>query len=220
MAAVPQAPYRAKARRMLGGGPEGNERLTSATGIVLIGLLAVIGVTLLRLRTLMSVHLFVGLLLIGPVGLKMASTGYRFARYYTSNHSYRLRGAPPMLLRVTAPVVVLSTLAVLATGVALLLVGPGHTLRGPGILRELHKLSFIVWVAFTGLHVLGHLPDIQRSLLTSDRRGQIAYRPYAAGGLGRTMSLAGAVVGGTVLAILLIGHFGAWEHAEHVFRHR
>jgi hypothetical protein len=209
MAAVQQAPHRAQARRTLGGGTLGNERLTAATGVLLIALLAVIVVTLLRLRALISVHLFVGLLLIGPVGLKMASTGYRFVRYYSSNPSYRLRGAPPMLLRATAPVVVLSTLGVLATGVALLLVGPGDTLRGPGLLRELHKLSFIVWAAFTGLHVLGHLPDIRRAFL-----------PHAAGGLGRAMSLASATVGGAVLAILLIGHFGAWEHAEQVFRHR
>jgi hypothetical protein len=187
---------------------------------MLIGLLAVIGVTLLRLRELISIHLFVGLLLIGPVGLKLASTGYRFARYYTSNASYRLRGAPPALLRLTAPLVVLSTLAVLATGVALLLVGPGHTLRGPAILRELHKLSFIVWAAFTGLHVLGHLPDIPRAFLSSGERGQLAYRAHSPGGLGRSISLAGAVVGGAVLAVLLIPHFGAWEHAEHIFRHR
>jgi hypothetical protein len=91
---------------LLGGGTVGNERLTAATGIVLMVLLAVIGVTLLRLRALTSVHLFVGLLLIPPILLKLASTGYRFARYYTSSPSYRRRGAPPALLRLSAPVVV------------------------------------------------------------------------------------------------------------------
>ena len=44
-------------------------------------LLAVIGVTIPELRQLISVHLFVGLLLLGPVALKMVSTGYRFVRY-------------------------------------------------------------------------------------------------------------------------------------------
>ena len=53
--------------RLTAGGSEGNERLTVWTGVVLIVLLAVIGVTILRLHTtLLSVHLFVGLLLWGP----------------------------------------------------------------------------------------------------------------------------------------------------------
>ena len=71
------------ATQLTGGGTDGNEQLTAITGVVLIVLLAVIGVTILRIGQLISVHLFVGLLLIGPVALKMASTGYRFMRYYT-----------------------------------------------------------------------------------------------------------------------------------------
>jgi hypothetical protein len=200
--------------RMTGGGTAGNERLTAATGILLVLLLAVIGVTILRLRALISVHLFVGLVLIGPVALKMASTGYRFMRYYTSNLVYRERGAPPILLRVSAPIVVASTIAVLATGVALLFVGPGSG----GILRELHKVSFIVWVAFTALHLLGHLPDLQKTFLT-ERGGRVEYNKLAAGRTGRAISLAGALLAGVVLAILLIPHFGAWSHFEAFHHH-
>jgi len=201
-------------RRLMGGGTAGNERLTAAAGILLVLLLAVIGLTLLRLRSLISVHLFVGLLLIPPIALKMASTGYRFMRYYTSNPAYRKRGTPPILLRMSAPLVVASTLVVLGTGVALLFVGP----ESAGILRQLHKLSFIVWVAFTALHVLGHLPDLQKIFLTR-RSGHIEYNELAAGRTGRVVSLAGALIAGAVLAILLIPHFGAWSHFE-TFHHR
>jgi hypothetical protein len=197
-----------------GGGTAGNERLTATTGIMLVLLLAAIGVTIVRLRPLISVHLFVGLVLIGPVALKMASTGYRFMRYYTSDPVYRERGAPPILLRVSAPIVVASTLAVLATGVALLLVGP----RSSGILRELHKLSFIVWAAFTTLHVLGHLPDLQKTFLT-ERDGRVEYNKLVAGRTGRAISLAGALIAGVVLAIVLIPRFGAWSHFEAVHHH-
>lgn len=199
------------AERLLGGGTSGNERLTAATGVVLIALLALIGLTLLRLQALISVHLFVGLMLLGPVALKMASTGYRFARYYTSNADYVERGTPALILRATAPIVIASTLAVLASGVALLLVGPGSA----GLLRPLHKASFIVWIAFTALHVLGHLPDLAGAFLRRDAE-RLQYRPFAAGSAGRVLSLASAVVAGAVLAILLIPHFGAWVHAEHV----
>ncbi len=37
--------------------------------------LAVVGVTILRIHQLISLHLFVGLPRLGPVVLKMASTG-------------------------------------------------------------------------------------------------------------------------------------------------
>lgn len=192
----------------------GNERLTAATGILLVVLLAVIGVTLLRLRSLISVHLFIGLVLVPIVGLKLASTGYRFMRYYTASPAYRKRGAPPILLRLSAPIVVATTLAVLATGVALLLGGPGSS----STLRLLHKASFIVWVGFMALHVLGHLPDIQKTFLT--RRGErVEYNRLAAGRSGRTISLVGALVAGVVLAIVLIPHFGAWSSFE-TFSHR
>src|SRR5664279_267640 len=122
-----RAPLYTSARtrgRLTGGGTTGNERLTAVTGAVLIGLLAVIGVTILRIRPLLSVHLFVGMLLIPPVLLKLASTGYRFVRYYTANPPYRRKGPPPALLRMIAPIVIVSTLVVIGTGVALLLIGP------------------------------------------------------------------------------------------------
>jgi hypothetical protein len=109
---------------LTGGGTDGNEQLTAITGVILLVVLAVIGVTILRIRQLISVHLFVGLLVIGPVALKMASTGYRFARYYTRDTAYRRKGPPELVLRLMAPIVVLSTVVVLASGVVLLLDGP------------------------------------------------------------------------------------------------
>jgi len=63
--------------RLLGGGVDGNEWLTTATGVVL---LAVLGVTIVRIGQLIWLHLFLGLLLLGPVALKLGSAGYRFIR--------------------------------------------------------------------------------------------------------------------------------------------
>jgi hypothetical protein len=85
---------RVSSGRLTGGGTDGNRQLTAITGTILLVLLAVIGVTILRIGQLISVHLFVGLLLIGPVVLKLASTGYRFARYYSHNRAYRREGPP------------------------------------------------------------------------------------------------------------------------------
>jgi hypothetical protein len=195
----------ARMSSLTGGGTDGNERLTATTGLILIVLLAVIGVTILRIGQLISLHLFVGLLLVGPIALKMASTGYRFARYYGRNAVYREKGPPALVLRVIAPVVVLTTVGVFVTGIVLLCTGRAH--RDPWLL--LHKVCFIVWIAFTGLHLLGHLPELVRSLGTGARPDGLS---TVQGRAGRSIALAGALVGGLVLAIVLIPDFGSWTH--------
>lgn len=174
------------------------------TGAALIVLLAVIGVTILRIGQLLSVHLFVGLVLLGPLALKLASTGYRFARYYTGNPRYRGKGAPPIQLRLMAPVVVISTVAVMASGVALLIAGPQA--RGT-LLVGLHKASFVIWLAVTSVHVLAHLPETWRGLGT-DYGSRLLQTPD--GRAGRALALAAALVLGVVIAILFIPMFGPW----------
>ncbi len=146
--------------RLTAGGSDGNERLTVLTGIVLFVLLAALGVTILRIHPLIWEHLFIGLLLLGPVALKLGSTGYRFVRYYTRDPVYRRKGPPSPYLRLLAPLVVLSTVVVFASGVALLLLGPSSR----STLLLVHKVSFFVWLAATAVHVLGHLPEVTRAL--------------------------------------------------------
>jgi uncharacterized membrane protein YwaF len=193
----------------------GNEQLTTVTGAILIVLLAVIGVTIPQLRQFVSVHLFVGMLLIGPVLLKVASTGYRFVRYYTGDVEYRRKGPPELVLRVIGPIVVLSTAAVFATGVVLLILGPSH--RNPWV--ELHKLTFIVWVVFMSLHVLLHLPAVARALGIG-RGGREQRAGAAPGTAGRRIAISGALVAGVVLAIVLIPDFAAWtSHGAFVHHH-
>lgn len=196
-------------RTLLGGGIDGNEQLTAMTGSILIVLLAVLGLTIVRIGQLLWLHLFLGLLLLGPVLLKMASTGYRFLRYYTRAAVYRAKGPPMPVLRAMGPIVVLSTVVVFVTGVILLFNGP----RGRSTLVLLHKASFIVWLAFMALHVLAHLPALGSSLravpIAADEAG---LPPQAArsGAAGRWIALGGAIVAGAVLAIVLIPHFGVW----------
>jgi hypothetical protein len=196
-----------------GGGTTGNERLTAASSALLLALLAVIGVTLLRLGQLLSVHLFVGMLLIPPVLLKLGSTGYRFIRYYTANAAYRRKGPPPALLRVLAPALIASTLVVFASGVALLFVGPSSR----GELLPIHKFSFIAWGALVGVHVLAHLPSIPRAFAADYGRSSLS--GDVTGRSGRTLALAGALVAGIVVAIIVIPQFGPWLHAVASVQH-
>jgi hypothetical protein len=201
------------ASSLTGGGPEGNEQLTTITGVILIVLLAVIGFTIPQLSQYIWLHLFIGLLLIGPVLLKMASTGYRFVRYYTRDAEYVRKGPPEIALRLIAPMVVISTVAVFATGIGLIIVGPAD--RNPMLL--LHKVSFIVWVVFTSLHILGHLPAVGR-VLGVGARERAPLTGATPGGAGRWLALTGALVGGAVLAIALIPQFGIWT-AHGIFMH-
>jgi len=140
-------------KRLFIGGSAGNEQLTLAIAALLIVLLVVEGATILRIGSLLTVHAFVGMLLIPVVALKLASTGWRMLRYYQRGEEYVLRGPPHIALRMlVAPVLVLSTLLVFGTGVVLLVLDQRH-----GTLVGLHKASFLVWAGAFGLHVLGHL---------------------------------------------------------------
>jgi hypothetical protein len=203
------------AERLTGGGTTGNERLTSITGAALIVLLAVLGVTIVRIHGLLSAHLFVGMLLIPPVLLKLSSTGYRFVRYYTASPRYRRKGPPPLALRMIAPMLVLSTLVVFVSGVALLFAGPSSR----ATLLPIHKLSFFVWVAFTALHVIGHLPAMGQ-VLRADHGPSARLTSDVTGRAGRMLALGGALVAGVVLAVLVIPEFGPWLHDSGLFHHR
>jgi hypothetical protein len=145
-------------KRVFVGGSAGNEQLTLAVAALLIVLLAVEGATILRIGSLLTIHAFVGMLLIPVVALKLASTGWRMLRYYQRGEEYVLRGPPHIALRMlVAPVLVLSTLLVFGTGVALLALDQRH-----GTLVGLHKASFLVWTGAFGVHVLAHLLELPR----------------------------------------------------------
>jgi hypothetical protein len=185
------------------GGTAGNEILTSAAAVVLVGLLAAEGVTIVHMRGLVTAHMFIGMVLIPPVVLKLASTGYRFVRYYTGARAYREKGPPLLPLRLMAPVLVASTVAVFVTGV--LLLATGHESHA---LLELHKLSFIVWGVVFAVHFLAYVPRVVRSA----RADWAATRREAVPGTGlRGMLVATAVGGGAALALSLLPAMNAWH---------
>jgi hypothetical protein len=184
------------------GGTDGNESLTSATAVVLTGLLMAEGVTVVHMGGLVTAHMFIGMVLIPPILLKLASTGYRFARYYSGSRAYRAKGPPLLALRLLAPALVASTIAVLVTGV--LLLADGHK---SDTLLELHKISFIVWGAMFAVHFLAYVPRVVRSLRSDWSAASRATRPGA--GLRATL-LAAALGGGAALALSLLPAMHGW----------
>jgi hypothetical protein len=192
---------------MRAGGVDGNERLTAATAVVLVVLLAALGVTILSIGPLIWWHVLLGMLLIPPVLLKLGSTGWRFVRFYTGSREYVRRGPPLLPLRVMAPLVIAATLAVFGSGVALLVVGPAG-----GILVGLHKGSFVVWFAVTAIHVLAHIRAVP-TLAAADWRGRALVPERGVPGTAwRRGLLAGSVVVGAIVAIATIRYAQPWVH--------
>ena len=180
-------------------GVEGNARLTATTAALLLVLLAVEGFTILSIHSLLKPHVFVGVVLIPPVILKSASTFYRFFRYYTGNPAYRRKGPPAPLLRLLGPIVVILTLAVLASGVALIFLGSSW--RSNMLL--LHKASFVLWFGAMTLHVLGHLAETAK-LAPRDFYARTR-RQVRGAGLRQWVILSSLVLG-VLLGALSLGH--------------
>ena len=171
------------------GGPAGNELLTCAAAIVLTVPLVAEGITIVRMGGLVTVHMFVGMVLIPPVLLKLASTGYRFARYYARSRPYRAKGPPLLPLR---------------------LLGAGARRDHPAGLRKRRMANgarpplrhragaaqgqLIVWGVIIGVHFLAHLPAMLRALRPSGVPGASVRALLVAASLGAGVALALSVL--------------------------
>ncbi len=194
--------------------PDGNDRLTAAVGLVLLVLTIVeLGTVLFGLHQFLSPHVFVGLVLIPPVLLKLASTGWRFTRYYTGSEPYRLKGAPQLAMRLLAPLLVAATVVLFGSGVAMGILH-GHSLV---VARRLHGPASVVWTVIVGVHVLVYL---KRALTSSKQDVTAASRASVRGARGRTYLLAAAIVAGIVVGAATLPVQHHWLHLKHEHDHR
>ena len=204
------------------GGAEGNERLTAMTGAALLIGLLIECYTILRIGRLLTLHVFLGMLLLGPVTLKAASVLYRFTRYYAGSAPYRRKGPPAPLLRVIGPVIMLLTACVFGSGIMLAVTGPG---RGPWL--TVHRISFIAWAFFITIHVLAYVWRLPRLFVAEARGvtladtetggyddiGQHSRRAVEvlAGRGTRLALLSASLLAGLVIALLTVHLAGNWE---------
>ena len=166
--------------------------------------------TTLSLHDYLSVHVFLGLLLIPPVALKLASTGWRFVRYYAGSEEYVRRGPPRLGLRLLAPPLVLATIVLFGTGVAFLAVG-----HGGGLLLTLHAASFAAWGVLVLVHAAAYLGYLRRYGLADWRRGRVA----PSGSRLRRYAVVVALVAGTVVGVATYSTQTAWlAHRHHHHR--
>lgn len=193
------------------GGPAGNVLLTAWTGLVLLALSLAELLTLFNVRGLISWHVALGALLIPPAVMKTVSTGWRMARYYLGNPTYREVGPPPLLLRVLGPLVVVSTLGLLASGVLLVLLGQDSShqslvsvlgFRADWV--SLHQGFFALWLVAVGLHLLGRIIPALRATVVP---GSATVVP---GRWTRILWFVTMLASAAALAVLLVHADGSW----------
>jgi dienelactone hydrolase len=193
--------------------PDGNERLTATIGaLLLIPILVELATIPLGVHTFMSLHVFVGLLLIPAVVLKLASTGWRFARYYSRSAAYRALGPPQTAMRLLAPFLVVATVVLLGSGVAM------GFLHGSalGWARRLHGPASVVWIVLVGLHVLVYL---RRTFTKASEDADPAKRSVAPGAGRRAYVVVAALLAGLALGAATVPAQHRWidlrRHHDH-----
>jgi hypothetical protein len=181
-------------------GTEANARLTSSTALVLLVLLAIEGLTVLQVRSLLTLH-------VPPILVKLSSTIWRFAKYYAGSREYREKGPPPVVLRLLGPFISLLTIILFGSGI-LLLLGP---LAWRGTMLTLHQASFVVWFAFMTVHVLCHIKETV-DLSTKDWIARTKVK--VAGSRWRRLAITTSLVSGVVLGIVTMPAVGPWLSAR------
>ncbi len=182
----------------------GNERLTALAGAVLLMLIVIELVSSASLHAGLAVHIFVGVGLSGPLVVKIGSTGYRFLRYYTRSPAFVRRGPPRLALRVLAPLLLVTTLVVIGSGIGLVVTSPEQA----GLLLPMHNLSVLVWLSLIAIHVCAYIWRTPR-LVADDWRKPSGRSLQNARGLRLGVNL-GALLAGAVAAILLFPGTAPW----------
>ena len=177
-------------------GVQANARISSLIGFTLLIMIAAQGVTILDMGALLPWHKAIGIALIPPVAVKLASIGWRVSRYYLGDARYRQAGPPHPFLRALGPLVVFATALLLATGL-------GGVLLKDDTLLSIHTKTFWFWIGLLGLHLLAHLWGTLRLVVRDLRRvsGDVFHRRVRWGIVGATLT-SGVVVGLTAHSVM------------------
>ncbi len=181
----------------------GNERMTAYAGAILLILLLVELVSAVNLHALLSVHVFIGVMLSGPLVVKIGSTGYRFLRYYTRSPAFVRKGPPHLGLRILSPILLVTTLVVIASGIGLVMTKPSQN----GLFFRIHVISVLVWVPMIAIHLIAHIGKVP-NLIAGDLRKKTTEQS-----LGRRTRLGinlGGLILGMIAAVMMLPVAAPW----------
>lgn len=195
-------------------GVAGNTRLTSLAATALLALitLQVISAVFFALLTynvslpvgpfydvVRPVHFFVGFMLMPLIAIKLASTGYRFTRYYTRNPAYHAAGPPHPVGRLIAPALVGSAVILVASGVEMWSYQNQFNLPWTAI----HNVAAFTFVSVVIVHIVLHVRQAHREaaadLAGVPARADAAVTGPPAGAITRRAVIGGAIAFGAVL---------------------
>jgi hypothetical protein len=192
------------------GGPAGNAQLTAWSGLVLLALFLAESATLLALGSLISWHIVIGTVLTALALLKTATTGWRILRYYTGDPTYRQAGPPPLILRMLGPFVILTALAALGSGLALIALGTSSrdalfTAAGFRVdAVTVHQGTVLALAVALGLHSLTRIVPALRLAAVAPRA-----RRVPGGGI-RIAILAATLLLGAVASVVVLDLSDTW----------
>jgi len=185
---------------------EQNKRMTAIAGTVLFVLIIAELIITANLHELISEHIFVGVLLSGPLVVKMCSTGYRFIRYYTKSPDFVRAGPPNILLRLLAPFLVVITLLVMISGVGLVLGGHAYE----RLFIKIHAASVALWLPLLAVHIYAYIRKATGQM-ANDWISRSRYRLSGRGGrLG--INVTALILSG--IAAIIITPWRAGEHGH------
>jgi len=181
-------------------GVAGNERLTALASAGLLVLLLIELASTPTLSAFLPAHIFIGLLLAGPLTLKLGSVAYRFVRYYAGSAEYVRKGPPRLALRLLAPLLVATTLFLMGTGVALVVTGPDD----PGPFVGLHNLTFVLWLPLFAIHLFAYVRRVPSLAAAELRALDVPGRAL------RIDLTAGALLFGAIAAVAALRGAAPW----------
>jgi hypothetical protein len=183
-----------------------NSRLTAMSAIVLSALFCIQTTTVvLGVKSVLTLHVVIGLLLVPPLLVKIGSVSWRFIKYYRGDPAFRKKGPPKPAMRLLGPLLLFTTVVLLVSGVTLLLAPSSFG----GSIRRIHGGSFYIWLLLVLVHVVAHAKDIRR---VAPRDWVHRSRKAVPGALVRQMVVLGSLAVGLVLALTLVSHVGTYRH--------
>lgn len=172
-------------------GVEANARITGYAGVLLLVLLEAESLTVLNLGRFLQVHALLGILILPPLLVKFGTVGYRFVGYYRGEPDFRAAGPPALGMRLLAPVLVVLTVVLFASGVELWLFGWSL----PWI--AIHHGSFVLWLVAIGVHAFFYLRRAPELALAD-------WRHHLEGALERRSLVVGSLLLGIALATAML----------------
>jgi hypothetical protein len=184
--------------------PDGNARLTGISASFVLPLILVEVVTvILGVKSVITVHVVIGLILLGPALLKLASVTYRMASYYRGVGGYQRRGRPTVGRRLLGGALAVLFVLLMASGLVLI-AGP-NAAHSPA--RAIHVVTAYLVVLLLAVHLAIHFVPALR-LTSADMRPRTA----VPGARLRWLALMASLAAGGVLALSLGGQGSTYLH--------